>query len=89
MIYFFLNQVLCGLMTPDDGHVDPYSLTMALAAGARKYGATIYLGAPVSDMRQTSEGGWDLDTPLGGVKAKRVINAAGNGLNFLCTRQIV
>ena len=74
---FNLPQVLMGLYTPDDGHVDPYSVTQAMAIGARSYGATIYQGAPVTAMRPAADGGWEVDTPLGGVKARRVINAGG------------
>ena len=66
-----------GLYTPDDGHIDPYSVTQAMAIGARQYGATIHQHTPVTAMRQAGDGGWELDTPRGGVKATRVVNAAG------------
>jgi dimethylglycine dehydrogenase len=29
------------LFTPGEGHIDPYSLTQAIAIGARKWGAKI------------------------------------------------
>ena len=38
----FQFQVLAGLFTPGDGHIDPYSLTQAIARGARSHGAEIY-----------------------------------------------
>jgi hypothetical protein len=41
------DGILLGLFNPDDGHVDPYSLTQAMAACARKYGAKIYQNTPV------------------------------------------
>jgi dimethylglycine dehydrogenase len=33
---------LAGLFTPGDGHIDPYSLTQAIAKGARAHGAEIF-----------------------------------------------
>jgi dimethylglycine dehydrogenase len=42
-----LIQVLAGLFTPADGHIDPYSLTQAIAKGARTYGAEIFQHAKV------------------------------------------
>uniref|UniRef100_A0A671P7V8 Dimethylglycine dehydrogenase, mitochondrial n=1 Tax=Sinocyclocheilus anshuiensis TaxID=1608454 RepID=A0A671P7V8_9TELE len=45
-----MDKVLTGLYNPGDGHIDPYSLTMALAAGARMYGAQIYYPAPVTGL---------------------------------------
>lgn len=70
-------QVLAGLYNPGDGHIDPYSLTMALAAGARKYGALLKYPAPVTSLTLRSDGLWDVETPQGSVKAERVVNAAG------------
>ncbi len=60
-----------------EGHIDPYSLTQALAIGARKYGADIYMPAPVTGMKQRGDGRWDVETPHGTITAKQVINAAG------------
>lgn len=70
-------QVLAGLYTPGDGHIDPYSLTMALAAGARMYGAQIYNPAPVTGLNQTADGKWDVQTPHGTIRANRIVNTAG------------
>ncbi|XP_013400474.1 dimethylglycine dehydrogenase, mitochondrial isoform X1 [Lingula anatina] len=72
-----MDKVLGGLFNPGDGHIDPYSLTQALASGARKYGAEIFMPAPVTGLKQTASGGWEVNTPHGTIKAKRVINAAG------------
>lgn len=38
-----IPKVLGALYNPLDGYVDPYSVTQAIAAGARMYGAKIYL----------------------------------------------
>ncbi|XP_034048900.1 dimethylglycine dehydrogenase, mitochondrial [Thalassophryne amazonica] len=72
-----MDKVLAGLYTPGDGHIDPYSLTMAMAAGARMYGAQIYISAPVTGLTQTSDGKWDVQTPQGTIHANRIVNATG------------
>ncbi|XP_068608596.1 dimethylglycine dehydrogenase, mitochondrial [Brachionichthys hirsutus] len=72
-----MDKVLAGLYTPGDGHIDPYSLTMALAAGARMYGAQIYTTAPVSALTPTADGKWDVQTPHGTIRANRIVNATG------------
>uniref|UniRef100_A0AAQ6A6L8 Dimethylglycine dehydrogenase n=1 Tax=Amphiprion ocellaris TaxID=80972 RepID=A0AAQ6A6L8_AMPOC len=72
-----MDKVLAGLYTPGDGHIDPYSLTMALAAGARMYGAQIYNPAPVTGLSQMSDGKWDVQTPHGTIRANRIVNTAG------------
>ncbi|XP_064618508.1 dimethylglycine dehydrogenase, mitochondrial-like [Lineus longissimus] len=66
-----------GLFNPGDGHIDPYSMTMALAIGARMYGAEIYQQAPVTGMRPQENGTWEVDIPQGTLKAKKLVNAAG------------
>ncbi|KAL7854244.1 hypothetical protein AOLI_G00210880 [Acnodon oligacanthus] len=72
-----MDKVLAGLYTPGDGHIDPYSLTMALAAGARMYGAQIYSPAPVTGLSPTLDGRWDVQTPHGTIRANRIVNATG------------
>uniref|UniRef100_A0A8C8I6S1 Dimethylglycine dehydrogenase, mitochondrial n=1 Tax=Oncorhynchus tshawytscha TaxID=74940 RepID=A0A8C8I6S1_ONCTS len=72
-----MDKVLAGLYNPGDGHIDPYSLTMALAAGARMYGAQIYNPALVSGLTPTSDGKWDVQTPHGTIRANRIVNATG------------
>lgn len=73
----FIYQVLAGLYTTEDGHIDPYSLTMALAAGARMYGAQIYNSAPVTGLTSLENGKWDVKTPHGTIRANRIVNASG------------
>ncbi|KAL0965325.1 hypothetical protein UPYG_G00279790 [Umbra pygmaea] len=72
-----MDKVLAGLYNPGDGHIDPYSLTMAMAAGARMYGAQIYNPSPVSGLIPTREGKWDVQTPHGTIRANRIVNATG------------
>ncbi|GIY75438.1 dimethylglycine dehydrogenase, mitochondrial [Caerostris darwini] len=72
-----MDGILGGLYNPYDGHIDPYSLTMAYASGARKYGATITLGSPVEGLKPRKDGTWDVVTPQGTIVAEKVINASG------------
>uniref|UniRef100_A0AAY4E043 Dimethylglycine dehydrogenase n=1 Tax=Denticeps clupeoides TaxID=299321 RepID=A0AAY4E043_9TELE len=72
-----MDKVLAGLYNPGDGHIDPYSLTMALAAGARKYGAKIYNPAPVTSLTPLPDGKWDVHTPHGTIRTNRIVNASG------------
>ena len=62
----------------DDGHIDPYSLTQALAIGARRHGANLYMPAPVTGLNHRTDGRWDVHTEHGTIKAEQVVNAAGN-----------
>jgi len=73
-----MNYVEAGLYNPGDGHVDPYLLTQALAAGSRLYGATVNQGTTVTSLTQTPSGGWIVQTDDGQrLEADRVVNAAG------------
>lgn len=77
---FYSHNKLIG-----DGHIDPYSLTQALAIGARRYGADLYMPAPVTGLNYRADGLWDVHTEHGTIKAKEVVNAAGKllmKLNF-------
>ncbi|KAM6228192.1 LOW QUALITY PROTEIN: dimethylglycine dehydrogenase, mitochondrial-like [Spheniscus humboldti] len=70
-----MDMVLADLHNPGDGH-DPYFLTMALAAGARKYGAQLNYPVQVTNLN-SSHGTWEVETPLGVIQAKRIVNTAG------------
>ena len=70
-------QVIGGLFTPCDGHIDPYSLTQALAKGARKHGANLFQNAEVTKLDLKENGSWDISTNEGILNADLVINAAG------------
>lgn len=72
-----MDNILGGLYNPMDGHIDPYSLTMAFAAGARKYGATTYLGTAVTGLTLRTDGKWDIETTNGKIFSEKVINASG------------
>ena len=72
----FLTYYL-SFFSSGEGHTDPYSLTQALAIGARKWGAEIYLSSPVQALSQKEDGTWDVQTPHGMINAKHVVNASG------------
>jgi len=73
-----MDHIEAGLYNPGDGHVDPYLLTQALAAGARLYGAVIKQATSVKALTQTGSGGWIVETTDGlRLQADRVVNAAG------------
>nr|CAD7409533.1 unnamed protein product [Timema cristinae] len=70
--------VLAGLFNPGDGHIDPYSLTQALATGARRNGAQLRVRAEVTGLQRRPQGGWDVHTKEGRViRTLNVVNAAG------------
>jgi dimethylglycine dehydrogenase len=71
------GEITGGLYSPLDGYVDPYSVTQAIAAGARKHGAKIYLNAEVGKMELQPDGSWEITTPKGSIRAKRIVNATG------------
>jgi len=78
-LYPFLdtNGLKGGLWDPEDGHIDPSSVTNAMAASARKGGATIVRNNPVEAIEQQSNGRWLVTTANGVIDAGVIVNAAG------------
>jgi dimethylglycine dehydrogenase len=72
-----VDDVLAAAHLPTDGHIDPTSLTNALAAGAREAGAEIRRHTRVTALEQRAGGGWRIATTRGVVEADIVVNAAG------------
>lgn len=72
-----MDKIHGGLFTPSEGHIDPYSLTQAIAIGARKHGAHIQQNTEVTGLQPLSDGGWDIVTPKGTIRANRVVNCTG------------
>jgi glycine cleavage system aminomethyltransferase T/glycine/D-amino acid oxidase-like deaminating enzyme len=70
------DGVLGAIHIPSDGHVDPSSVTHALAAGARERGATIRRHTLVTAVERRRDG-WLVRTDKGDVEAEIVVNAAG------------
>ena len=73
-----IDDVLCGLYTPEDGYTDPTSTTNAMAIAARKAGAEIYRHNRVLEINQLASGEWELSTEKGNIISEHVVNAAGS-----------
>ncbi|VAW12394.1 Sarcosine dehydrogenase [hydrothermal vent metagenome] len=62
---------------PTDGYIDPYSYTMALAAGARANGVTIKEGVQVTALKTAKGRVVAVETDKGPIACETVVNAAG------------
>jgi dimethylglycine dehydrogenase len=58
-------DIIGALYHPDDGHIAPADLTMALRKGARNGGAEIYEQTAVTGATRTPSGEWKLTTKIG------------------------
>ncbi|MFM8517208.1 MAG: FAD-dependent oxidoreductase [Nevskiaceae bacterium] len=70
--------IVGALYHPDDGHIAPADLTMALRKGARARGAEIYEQTEVTAASRTPSGEWRLTTNKGEIIAEHVVCATGN-----------
>jgi dimethylglycine dehydrogenase len=66
------------LYHPDDGHIAPADLTMALRRAARTAGAEIHEQTEVTAAQRTPSGDWKLTTNRGEIIAEHVVCATGN-----------
>jgi dimethylglycine dehydrogenase len=71
-------SIIGALYHPDDGHIAPADLTMALRKGARSGGAQIYEQTEVIGAQRTASGEWRLRTNQGDISAEHVVCATGN-----------
>ena len=62
---------------PREGHVNPLVVAPVFALRAAEAGADIRSRAPVTAIAPRAGGGFDVHTPAGTVRARRVVNAAG------------
>ena len=69
--------VLAGAWTLDDGYVDPTGACDAMAAAARRLGATIVRQNRVTGIEPLPSGGFRVTTEQGDVTCEHVVNAAG------------
>ena len=69
--------VLGAVWNPEDGHVDPTSVTQALVKGARDRGARVHRHTRVTGVGRTPGGEWRITTDRGDFLAGIVVNAAG------------
>ncbi|MBW4708954.1 FAD-dependent oxidoreductase [Roseobacter sp. YSTF-M11] len=75
--FYNLDGVLGALHTPDDGHVDPTNVTMALAAGARQRGVRIIRQCRATNISRMAGGEWLVQTGQGAIRCEHVVNAGG------------
>ena len=75
--FYNLDGVLGALHTPDDGHVDPTNVTMAMAAGARARGVRIFRHTRATNITQAPSGEWVVETDKGTITCEHVVNAGG------------
>ena len=75
--FYNLDGVMGALHTPDDGHVDPTNVTMAMAAGARAKGARIIRRCRATNITQADTGEWVVETERGTITCEHVVNAGG------------
>ena len=66
-----------GIYMADEGYIDPYRITHGYAQGAKQQGATIYRHTRVEALKPQRDGGWEVITDKGNIKAEHVVNAAG------------
>jgi len=71
-------NIIGALYHPDDGHIAPADLTMALRKGARSGGAEIHEHTEVTAAERTPSGEWLLTTSQGNIVAEHVVCATGN-----------
>ena len=75
--FYNLQGVLGALHTPDDGHVDPTNVTMAMAAGSRQKGVQIIRQCRATNITQLASGEWQVETDKGTITCEHVVNAGG------------
>ena len=72
-----VDDLIGAAFIPDDGHIDPNSLTYAYAKGIRKHGGRIIEGVMVKDLVRKDRRISHVVTDHGTIEAGMVVNAAG------------
>jgi dimethylglycine dehydrogenase len=72
-----VEGLMGGLYWPDDGDVDPSSITLAMSIGAKKHGAEINTHTQVTGISRKPNGEWVAHTDKGDITCEYVVNAAG------------
>ena len=73
-----IDGLVGALYHPQDGHVAPVDVVMAMAKGARSGGGTIYQNTEMLSARPTATGEWALETSQGPITAEKLVLATGN-----------
>ena len=71
------SEVIGGLFDANEGNIDPYGSTHALAKSARMAGAEVYLKTKVEDLVHKSDGTWTVVTDKGNIQCEHVVNCGG------------
>lgn len=71
------RHFLGAMYDPLEGHLDPSGTTHAYAKAARSMGAEIYRQTRVVELNARPDGGWDVVTDKGTLRAEHVVNAGG------------
>ncbi len=72
-----VDDIVGGAWDPEEGYVDPYSVTMGLAAAARKHGGQILRNTQVDGISRLPSGGWRLTAGEATFECEIVVNCAG------------
>ncbi|MFW6373992.1 MAG: GcvT family protein [Thermodesulfobacteriota bacterium] len=72
-----VESFIGGLYWPDDGDVDPNSITQAMAIGAKKNGAEFATHTQVTGIDRSDNDEWIVHTDKGDITCEWVVNAAG------------
>ena len=73
-----MEGLVGALWHPTDGHIAPVDVTMALARGARKNGAEIYLNTEVTKIERNASSEWLVQTNKGIITCEHIISCTGN-----------
>ena len=66
-----------GLEVPDEGIVCPFTTPLAFASEAVLGGCELWLRAPVTGVRRLADGALEIITPIGLLRTRYLVNAAG------------
>ncbi len=72
-----VDDLLGAAFIPEDGHIDPNSLTRAYARGIRQNGGRIIEGVMVTGLTRHGNRVTHVETDRGRIEAQTVVNAAG------------
>jgi sarcosine oxidase subunit beta len=75
--YIDIKYLKGGIFGPDDGYVDPYDMTMAMASKTRKLGVSIREKTEVTGIHLKNGQVYGVETSQGFFSAQIIINAAG------------
>lgn len=75
--YLEVENLKGGIFGPEDGYVDPYDVTMAIANKTRKMGIPVLERTEVTDIRLENGRIAGVETSQGPISSKIIVNAAG------------